>query len=378
MHGPNQRESVSGTELRQFARFIPVLFVACVLLAPQTVRAQPNPAPGYSISVFARGGGTTGYTQPDSIAIDQGRLFIGYGDGVAKDGSDGKSSTIVEYTTGGQYVQQFSVLGHNDGLRFDPATHLLWAIQNEDGNANLAIINPVTAGQSNYALGSVNGGGGFDDVVFRNGQTFLSASSPANNPNTDPAIVSTTISGGLVSTSPVLLGNATATDIATGSRTALNLQDPDSMTLTPKGSLLLTSQDDARLVFVNNPGAGQTVQTLALTSAGATAKVDDTVFALPYSSILVSDLATNTVYDIAGPFANGGAYSAGINQTTHDGFVGSLNQNTGEITPIVTGLINPRGMAVLTVPEPSSVIALATGMLGVLGYSLLRRTGTTA
>jgi hypothetical protein len=378
MYRRNETQSGPATERATFARFILIPFAACALFAPDTARAQPNPAPGYSVSVFARGGGATGYTQPDSIAIDRGNVFIGYGNGVAKDGSDGKSSTIVEYTTGGQYERQFSVVGHNDGLRFDPATHLLWAIQNEDGNPNLAIINPMTGSRLNYTLGSVNGGGGFDDVVFRNGQAYLSASNPAKNPNSDPAIVTATILGSVVATSPVLLGNATARDIATGLQTTLNLQDPDSMTLTPKGSLLLSSQDDARLVSVNNPGAGQTVETLALTSAGATAKVDDTVFAAPSGSILVSDLATNTVYDITGPLTSGGAYTAGINQSTNDGFVGSLNQATGKITPIVTGLINPRGMAALSIPEPSSVIALATGVLGVVGCSLLHRPKSTA
>jgi hypothetical protein len=94
----------------------------------------------YAVTVFATG--TTSYTQPDSIAVDGSNVYVGFGNGVAKDGSDHKTSTIVQYTTDGAVIHTFSVLGHNDGLRVDPATHLLWAVQNEDGNPNLAIINP--------------------------------------------------------------------------------------------------------------------------------------------------------------------------------------------------------------------------------------------
>lgn len=71
-------------------------------------------------------------------------VYIGYGNGVAKDGSDGKSTTIVKYKMNADVVTTFSVIGHNDGLRVNPRTKKLWALQNEDGNPNLAIIDPET------------------------------------------------------------------------------------------------------------------------------------------------------------------------------------------------------------------------------------------
>jgi hypothetical protein len=59
-------------------------------------------------------------------------------------GSDGKSSQIVEYRIHGVVVFTYTVPSHNDGLKVNPVTHELWALQNEDANPNLVIINPAT------------------------------------------------------------------------------------------------------------------------------------------------------------------------------------------------------------------------------------------
>jgi hypothetical protein len=77
--------------------------------------------PGLKISVFAYfASGTATYTNPDSIAIDANNVFIGFQNVTAKDGSDNKTSTIVQYTLAGRVVTKFTVPGHNDGLRVDP------------------------------------------------------------------------------------------------------------------------------------------------------------------------------------------------------------------------------------------------------------------
>ncbi len=81
--------------------------------------------PGYDIDVFAQG--TTSYFNPDSVEVAGKYVYIGYQNITAKDGSDGKSSTVVQYTLQGKVVQTFSVLDHCDGLRFDPYTNLPWA-----------------------------------------------------------------------------------------------------------------------------------------------------------------------------------------------------------------------------------------------------------
>jgi hypothetical protein len=52
-------------------------------------------------------------------------------------------------------------------------------------------------------------------VVFRGCRVFISASNPANNPNTGPAIVSATLESGFVKVKPVVAGNASAIDVTT-------------------------------------------------------------------------------------------------------------------------------------------------------------------
>ena len=241
--------------------------------------------------------------------------------------------------------------GHNDGLKIDPRTKLLWALQNEDGNPALAIINPKTGTQQDFTFAPTVHGGGFDDIVFRNGEVFLSASNPSGNPNTDPAIVRAKLSGTTVVVSPVFAGNATATDLITETPVTLNLQDPDSMTTDPAGDLLLDSQADGELVIVRHPGAtNQSAVRVPLTSPLGPTQADDTIFATSSDGfILVSDLDAGIVYSIhRHSFTPGAAYSAAA---ANVGFVSRLNLEFGLLTPIVTGLRNPRGMAFVAVGD---------------------------
>ena len=49
-------------------------------------------------------------------------VFVGYGDGHLPDGSDGLSSQVVQYNMKGHVVHIYTVLGHNDGIKINPAT----------------------------------------------------------------------------------------------------------------------------------------------------------------------------------------------------------------------------------------------------------------
>ena len=82
-------------------------------LEERTVMSAPSVAPGYTLRIFATN--PSGSSQPDSIAVDGANVYVGFGDGVAKDGSDGKSSTVVQFNRAGTVVHTFSVPGHNDG-----------------------------------------------------------------------------------------------------------------------------------------------------------------------------------------------------------------------------------------------------------------------
>src|ERR1700740_1927574 len=235
---------------------LPVLLLATLALSGAfalPVLGQATATTPYQLTVFATA--PTGLSAPDSIAVLRDHVFVGYGDGHLPDGSDGLSSQIVDYRMDGSVAYTYTVPGHNDGLKIDPSTHLPVAIQNEDANANLVIINPETHHQKLYTFGPTLHGGGYDDLVFRGCKVYVSASNPANNPNTGPAIVSLRLVGSTVEIEPVLAGQATATDIPPDATIQLNLQDPDSMTLDPLGNIVLDSQGDQELIIVSNPGS---------------------------------------------------------------------------------------------------------------------------
>lgn len=302
-------------------------------------------APPYTLTVFANA--PTGLSAPDSIAVLDGHVFVGYGDGHLPDGSDGLNSQVVEFLMDGSVVHTYTVPGHIDGLKVDPVTRKLWALQNEDKNANLVIIDPKTQFQNLYTFGPTLHGGGYDDLVFRACKVYISASNPANNPNTGPAIVSARLEGNLVEVQPVLAGNANAIDIPTDATTPLNLLDPDSMTLDPLGNIVLDSQGDQELIIVSNPGSqDQRVLRLPLSylapAGPARVETDDTAFVTSSEGFLLfADKGLNIVYKISkNAFVPGTAYTAA------DGgpFIGALDMETGIVTPIVTGLNNPGGL----------------------------------
>jgi hypothetical protein len=313
--------------------------------------AQPTATKGYNVSVFTVGNDK--YSAPDSIALANGHIFIGYGGPGLPDGSDGKSSYIIEYTMTGAQLHVYSVLGHNDGLKLNPYNGKLYAMQNEDANPNLVIIDPETKQQSGplkFAATPPHGGG-YDDMVFRDHKLYLSCSNPANNPNVGPAIVKADVDS-LISVKETLAGNASAIVVPTGATTTLNLQDPDSMTLTPQGDLFLDSQGDSEVLLVRHPDSDdQTVLQIPLTSAYGVPQIDDTFFTPSRRGFyLVADTPANTVYVISKPaFASGVPYSAGVgapdSQGNSVGFVGTLDLDSGYITPVVSGFQSPHGLA---------------------------------
>lgn len=322
---------------------------------------SPTPEKGYSLSVFTTG--VVGqYTAPDSIAVYKDHVYIGYGDGNDPTGGDGKSNMIVEYTRAGQKVFSFTVKGHNDGLKLNPYTKKLWVMQNEDANPGLVVFDPETRQQQVYTFAAPPAaGGGYDDIAFLNGKAYLSASNPANDPNAAPAIVEAELVNGQVVVKPVLEGNAAATNILTGQTVTLNLQDPDSTTTTPGGELLLDSQGDSELVMVRNPGSKQqSALLIPLSSPYGQPQADDTIFTPATDGfILVSDTPANIVYKITKKvFVPGVAYTAAVaGNSSAPGFVGRLDLEFGQLTPIASGLQSPHGMAfVKTGDEDDSII----------------------
>src|SRR6202047_671597 len=122
-------------------------------LRPALARAiaVPTPVPPYSLSTFAIS--KNGYSKPDSITFSRTNVFVGSG---------GAMSTIVKYKMDGTVLKTFTVVGHNDGLRFNRETGDLWALQNEDGNSTLVIIEPSSGKQKTFTLGTGHHRGGYD------------------------------------------------------------------------------------------------------------------------------------------------------------------------------------------------------------------------
>lgn len=320
-----------------------LLFVS--ISTPAALAQGPQAVAPYQLSVFANS--PAGLSAPDSIAVLGNHIFIGYGDGHLPDGSDGLNSQVVEYSMEGSVLHVYTVHGHNDGLKVDPRTDKLWAMQNEDANPNLVIIDPLSHHQKTFTFGPTPHGGGYDDIVFRGCSVFLSASNPANNPNTGPAIVRVQLKGDRAEVSPVLAGTADAIDVPTDKSIPLNLQDPDSMTLDPFGDLVLDSQADQQLIIVTDPGTSKQralrVPLSFSTGAGlASVETDDTNFATSSQGfILFADKQLNATFKLSKQaFAPGTAYTAA------DGgpFVGTVDLSSGIITPVVTNLGDPGGL----------------------------------
>ncbi|HYM01481.1 MAG TPA: hypothetical protein VET85_00970 [Stellaceae bacterium] len=307
--------------------------------------AAQTATPPYVLSVFAKGAGAM--SQPDSIALGRDSVFVGFQNHVAKDGTDRKFSTIVQYSLAGQVQRVFSVKGHNDGLRVIGEDDL-WALQNEDANPTLVIID-LKSGRQTTFIPPAPHGGGYDDLRVFHDQVFMTASNPNldnNGVNVFPALVRVRLWGASVKLDTVLLGNAAAIDIPTGDPVTLNLTDPDSLSIDPRGNIVVNSQQDAELVFVRNPLTDdQAVGHLAITTAAAgPTTVDDTAFAPKGRSfMLFSDIDLDTVYRLDAPtfgFEPGTAYST----SDTAGIVGSLKLDNGVLTPIATGFSSTRGM----------------------------------
>jgi hypothetical protein len=348
---------------RAICLVISLMVATVVWPAAGDANAVPTATPPYSITTFASN--PTGLSKPDSITFNATSVFVGYGNGGHADGSGGAMSNIVEYDMTGKQLNNTVVVGHNDGLRIDPATGDLWAIQNEDANPTLIIIDLKNGKQTTFNLGiGPNGGGtgphggGYDDVIFGDGSVFFSASAPTLTPDTAPAIVSVKVKGKKVTLTGVMNGNADATDVTDGDQGMLNLTDPDSMTFDPNGEIVMTSQGDGELIIVRHPGLScQKNFVVPLTSTmgpvvGDT-QADDTAFATQTAGrMLVADKSLGMVFSITAPyFPPGAAYSAidvfsDPSGTTQIGaFVGQTNLATGFVTPIINNMGNPGGMA---------------------------------
>jgi len=297
-------------------------------------------------TVFATG--PTGSSGLDSLTIGGGSLWAQYGNGAKSDGAAG-SSTIVQYDLSGAVQNTYTIQGSADGLKIDPATGKVFILQNQDGNSTLTLLDPATGtttGPLAYAVPNTTRG--YDDVVFANGQVYLSYTSPTG---AGDAVVQRLDNGdqpfGTLTTSNILIDGATGTDISTGlTNQPIPLNDPDSLKSTPDGGLVLSSGSDNTLTLISHPGAAnQSERFVTLKNLPAGSSLDDVV--VPGSTagtFYISNQGTNQIEAIK---------VSGLNTSDAYASVGTeivkVDLQTGATTPIVTGLVKSHGL--LFVPE---------------------------
>jgi hypothetical protein len=341
------------------------VIVASALCA-EAQSSLPVANPPYTVSVFAAPPvAPRKLTNPDSITTANGKIYVVYANATNADGTGG-FSTVQEYSPTGEALRTFDVLGKADGLKYNPFDHKLWALRDEDSNPALTLIDLKTGVQTDFTYAQLPPlhGGGYDDVVFMKGETFISASNPkvdANGQNIFPSIVKARLVGHQVFVTSVLQGNAKLIDIVTGEKVVSLQSDPDSLKVDSAGDLVLDSQADGDLIFINAPGSeNQAGLRLHLSNGKSNLSngkskqitVDDTVFPTsPSGTIFVVDTAGNTVYAVkSDAFQPGGAYSA----SDSDGILGKVDLSTGLVTPIVSGMKSPHGALFVSAFSPES------------------------
>jgi PEP-CTERM motif len=358
---------------------IKTLFGSIVFFA---VCASAQAGPTASSSVFATGG-PVGGTAPDSITDGGGSVWVEYGNTADSTGAGG-SSTIVQYSTSGAVQHTYTISGLVDGLKVNPTTGMVWALQNNDANATLSIINPTTqtvSGPLRYGppyIYTTPGplARGYDDVAFLGGKVYLSYTNPVNP--TDPVLQ-------ILNNGDNPSGTLTTTSILTAAQTGIPVPDTDSLKSTPNGELVLTSEGDgvgtgnpvATFTLIKNPGAAnQTVTNVPVTDAKGdpTEEMDDVIFpGVTQGTLFVADTPANEVFEVrlTGLDPNTPIISVG-----GLGEVATVNPITGVVeTPLLSGLGSgaPHGLDFIpfAVPEPSTWAMMLLGFAG-LGFAAYR------
>ena len=297
-----------------------------------------------TIKTFATGTALNA-TGPDSIFVTRNAVWVAYTNGADSTGLSG-NSTVVQYNLKGEVRHSYSIAGYVDGLKLDPRTGMVWAMQNQDGNSTLSLIDPEAHTVSSpipYAVPSATRG--YDDVVFRGDQVFLRYTNPVVP--SDPTIQLLQNGSDPLVVTPILTMGATGTNLATGQPNQPTTDtDPDSLTLTPTGDLMLSSEADGQLIFVAQAGKpDQSVSFLQLVdpSTGLSISgIDDALFATAREGVFyLSDTGNNRVLKIEVDQVPVGTLFVSVSGLNELATVDIL---TGLAKPFVSNLNGPHGL----------------------------------
>jgi len=376
-------------------------FIATGLIGSGAAASGPT---AVSSSVFATGGAVGG-TQPDSITDGDGSIWVEYGNtAVSTGGPDAGTSTIVQYSPSGAIDHVYTIAGLVDGLKFNPNTGMVWALQNNDANATLSLINPATHAVSGpmtyasppYVYGPPTApsglGRGYDDVAFLGGKVYLSYTNPVNP--TDSVLQ-------MLNQGNNPSGTLTTTSILTAAQTnpkftssTQNPPDIDSLKSTPSGQLVLTSEgdglgpewasSDGRFTLISDPGTShQSVTNVRVTNAmGVNVNgMDDIIFpGATAGTLYVASTSGNKIdvlhltgLDPDAPIVSLGSFNE----------VGVVNPITGVVEKSLLSVASPHGLDFIPssgagVPEPPTGALLLLGFVGLAAAAVGRGRGSAA
>lgn len=293
-------------------------------------------------------GSAVGATGPDSITIGNGSVWVSYTNGASSTDYTG-TSTIVQYSLSGAVLKTYQIAGSVDGLKIDPNTGLVWALQNQDANSSLSIIDPVAQNVTSFTYASTSAAQGYDDIVFTNNQIYLSYTNPSVG--SDPTLVRLTNRTSPLGVTPVFTyGGSTSTQ-----------NDPDSLKLDPSGNLVLTSGADGALNFVSTAGVLQKTLTLNDLAGDSFSGLDDSLFPTATNgTIFVTDTGSNNVYLVRVSGLTAGSIYAAVGNSTLNA-IGQVDPTTGAFTSVVSGLDRPHGLEFLAAPEPGTLVMFLLG-----------------
>lgn len=342
--------------------------VGAAMLASTALVAGAHAATLTSASVFATA--PVGATRPDSVSVGGGSVFVSYAGGT--DSVTGAGfSTIAQYSLTGAVQATYSIAGSVDGLKYNPVSGLVFALQNQDGNSTLSLINPVTktvSGPLSYAsppyVYGASSSRGYDDVAFRGGQVYLSYTNPTAA--TDPIVQ-------LLNNGNTPSGTLTTSNVVTAGQTGSSSPDTDSLKTKPNGDLVVTDGDGGAFSTISNPGPGETVTTSQVKLGGTNASgIDDVLFPSAASgTVFLADQNNNRVLalQVSGFDMNSALVSIASSNVL--GLIGADGVATSFYGNQVGALASPHGLdflaAASTVPEPASLALVATAMLGLAG-----------
>jgi len=325
-------------------------------------------APSATTSIFATA--PAGSSGPDSVTVGGGSVWVAYdGGSLSSDGSQPAGfSTVARYSLTGTLQNTYQVGGDVDGLKYNPFTGLVWALQNQDANSRVTLINPATNALTPLSYAVTSPTQGVDDLAFTKNGTYLSFTNPGAS--TDVTLQKIVDGTNPIQVTNLLTAGTTGTNIVTGKAGYVpSMANTDSLKVAPNGDLVQTTGNRDTLAFVHDAGlTTQSLSYLPLNAGGAAVSgLDDSLYLTSASGRIYASVSnTDQVLAIDYTGVTPGTLIGSIGSLKEIGFI---NPTTGAITPFVTNLPGIHGLdlGVTPVPEPATLALLGGGLATLIG-----------